>query len=333
MLSRKPALICTFGLQSIASPTSQLNASVGRERPPRKHIYRPHPVPFRTYASAQHLDPGQFSDEFDWWPEVQSHQKHPTPYQIFNQEKSEPYSKRRFYELVKLYHPDRNSHLQGSQRPSKCSHDVRLERYRLIIAANDILSDPSKRIAYDRFGWGWGEAAELKPKYDTHRRDPDGKGWMRWSTEQNPMYCATWEDWEQWYEQTGQKRSSARQRQTLYANNYAVISLVALVALLSGIGQATRMNNFTAVQSDRVQLVNEQSSHMLMRARDGAKDPSGVSETRQDRMRRFVRERERYSEDEFDGRALDKDDPGMCVSGATKDRDEEPFWKKPPDIR
>src|SRR5690554_4812441 len=43
------------------------------------------------------------------WPEVSSANAIPSPYEIFNQKKGSPYSKRRFYELVKIYHPDRHS--------------------------------------------------------------------------------------------------------------------------------------------------------------------------------------------------------------------------------
>ncbi|KAJ5294806.1 hypothetical protein N7508_009627 [Penicillium antarcticum] len=36
------------------------------------------------------------------------------------------------------------------------SKDERVERYRLIVAAHEILSDPQKRTAYDVYGIGWG---------------------------------------------------------------------------------------------------------------------------------------------------------------------------------
>src|SRR6187402_3852458 len=71
------------------------------------------------------------------WPEMTSANSLPTPYQIFNQNKGSPYSKRRFYELVKLYHPDRHDHDTISH---SLSYATKLERYRLVVAANDILS-------------------------------------------------------------------------------------------------------------------------------------------------------------------------------------------------
>lgn len=117
-----------------------------------------------------------------WWPEVTSANKIPTPYQIFNQKKGSPYSKERFYELVKLYHPDRHDVSDG------LSYDTKLERYRLVVAANDLLSDPVKRGAYDCYGAGWNGAPDV--------RGPSGGG-RGWSGGPNgPSRNATWEDCE-----------------------------------------------------------------------------------------------------------------------------------------
>ncbi len=62
---------------------------------------------------------------------------HPTPYEILNLDKRTPYAKARFYELVKLYHPDSSHHGPDGLAPA-----ARLERYRLVVAANGILGDP-----------------------------------------------------------------------------------------------------------------------------------------------------------------------------------------------
>ena len=92
----------------------------------------------------------------------------PTPYQIFGQKKDSPYSKRKFYELVKLYHPDRHDYGSSGNLPS---YTTKLERYRLIVAANDILSNPVKRAAYDRYGSGWnGQPDALSPEIHLIKR-------------------------------------------------------------------------------------------------------------------------------------------------------------------
>ena len=63
--------------------------------------------------------------------------RHPTPYQIFEMKTNGVYSKARFYELVKVYHPDR-----GNGKDEALPRHIKMERYRLIVAANHILADP-----------------------------------------------------------------------------------------------------------------------------------------------------------------------------------------------
>ena len=126
------------------------------------------------------------------WPEVTAANAIPTPYQIFNQRKGSPYSKQRFYELVKLYHPDRHEH-SGSE--DGLSYSTKVERYRLVVAANDILSDPVKRGAYDCYGAGWNgqqevvgprDPSEPSAAWGNHR----GRGWSGGS--RGPSQNATW---------------------------------------------------------------------------------------------------------------------------------------------
>ncbi|KAI1120954.1 hypothetical protein F5Y10DRAFT_257355 [Nemania abortiva] len=74
-----------------------------------------------------------------------------TPYQLLEQDPKAPYDKKRFCQLAMMYHPDRWIH-EKYHGVSKAS---RIERYRLILTAHRILSDPVKRKAYDRGGLGW----------------------------------------------------------------------------------------------------------------------------------------------------------------------------------
>lgn len=296
----------------------------------------------QAFATIAH-DPGspQPDDQLHW-PRVAEARRIPTPYQIFNQSRAEPYSKRRFYELVKIYHPDRNT----------CSNDealskTHLERYRLIIAANTILSDPEKRSAYDRNGYGWSDFLEEESgkatksyKYTTyHRWKSETVHRFGWSIDDDPMYNATWEDWERWYER--QRRpptspwnssffSAGQPPQTLYASNFMFLTVVALLATLGGIGQATRANQTSRGRSERIQAHSEKVSRNLMAARDDAMESAGT-ETKGDRIKRWVRERDDYAEGEPDGRILRTDDDGLCASGIVTDKDELPFWKKPPE--
>ncbi|OTB03203.1 hypothetical protein M426DRAFT_180977 [Hypoxylon sp. CI-4A] len=167
------------------------------------------------------------------WPSSQ----HPTPYEIFDQHKTAPYSKARFYELVKIYHPDRHRHTHGHHL---LSHTTRLERYRLIVAANQILSDPTRRKAYDLYGAGWGGSRSMENIY----RSAD-RSWRE--TPGNPSMNATWEDWERWYnEREGGGGGGKRQQQhPVYMSNQLFASVLCIFVVIGGIGQARRATSTT----------------------------------------------------------------------------------------
>ncbi|RAL10127.1 J domain-containing protein [Aspergillus homomorphus CBS 101889] len=83
----------------------------------------------------------------DSWPSTADEL---TPYRVLGLQPGEPYRKSAFYERAKLYHPDRHRTV-----PSALAPTVRASRYRMIVAAHELLSDPHKRQAYDRWGVGW----------------------------------------------------------------------------------------------------------------------------------------------------------------------------------
>ncbi|XRM36509.1 J domain-containing protein 1 [Aspergillus tubingensis] len=76
-----------------------------------------------------------------------------TPYHILGLQPGDPYRKSAFYERVKLYHPDRHRAV-----PSALTPTVRASRYRMVVAAHELLSDPHKRQAYNRWGVGWNDS-------------------------------------------------------------------------------------------------------------------------------------------------------------------------------
>lgn len=137
---KKPNALCYGGLQLLIPSSSSF--------PPPASLWgqrRPWCFPScRFYATAHDIYDKDLS-----WPTSPCF----TPYDVFKQDRGAPYSKSRFYDLVKIYHPDRpcNDH-------PLCRHltpEVRLQRYHLVVAAHEILSDPAKRAAYDQFGTGW----------------------------------------------------------------------------------------------------------------------------------------------------------------------------------
>ncbi|KAK1853767.1 J domain-containing protein 1 [Colletotrichum chrysophilum] len=94
--------------------------------------------------------PHQLSDEAPW-PRT----RFPSPHEILGAQPGLPYTKKHFYRLVKLYHPDLRT--LNKTRVVSVSHTTMTERYRLVIEARKILSDPKKRLLYEKYGLGWSE--------------------------------------------------------------------------------------------------------------------------------------------------------------------------------
>jgi len=71
----------------------------------------------------------------------------PTPFDIFSLPKtaSEEEIRSRYYDLVKIYHPDKC----GDNSP------IALERFRKVVKAHEILNNRHKKEMYLRFGVGW----------------------------------------------------------------------------------------------------------------------------------------------------------------------------------
>ncbi|KAI9676911.1 MAG: hypothetical protein M1817_006750 [Caeruleum heppii] len=241
----------------------------------------------------------------------------PTPYQIFSQRKGTPYSKRRFYELVKLYHPDTACNVSTGGL-----HDaVRLDRYRLVVKANDILSDPVKRAAYDRYGAGWGGAPEVADGAWGYHRPPSSSdsgpyahphgdtsyagsgpfanGWSSSfsssSSHSDPFRNATWEDWERYHTSTSTTPPTPPP-----IPHSLFISLLILLATLGGLTQASHVSRKTMELLDQRNRVHNLSSRELIHRRRETVDEGTDRELR---IVSFVREREPGgTEEEEEGR-------------------------------
>jgi hypothetical protein len=229
-------------------PQSRCFATVHDEEPLHKHGHPPKDHSLRWPAS-----------------------NNPTPYDIFHVERGAPYSKARFVELVKLYHPDRRHHTAHYG----ISHATRLERYRLIVAANDILRDPTKRRAYDLYGAGWADKSDMENLY----RQAD-RAWRQ--RPGNPANNATWEDWEKWYEQRDGKK-----QQPLYMSNAGFMSLILLLAVIGGWGQATRVDTNGSYYVD---MQNERHEYIGMGMQQRANQAWNYDRER--RIQHFLRRRD-----------------------------------------
>ncbi|KAK6357266.1 hypothetical protein TWF718_001585 [Orbilia javanica] len=238
-----------------------------------------------------------------------------TPYEIFNQPHSSVYQKVHFYQLVKLYHPDC---IPPSDHPcSLLPKNTRTERFRLIVAANTLLSDPEKKKAYDEFGVGWNSV----PRHtDIRRRTAANYASGPWKN--SPAGNATWEDWERWYKAEGTggngnyysspgggtstgDDASATEPITTHKNFVTVIMLLSFTGILI---QLARVDQFNTSYEEKRDRKNRDIQRDLWRIRgdsmgkDGRvqaflkmRDPEGyggAEEVREERMRRLLPEGE-----------------------------------------
>lgn len=230
---KKPSLLCCGGIQLLSSPTAALP-------PPRPSsgLGLWTSTSCKTYATA--VDPPEH--EYSW-PSTPSF----TPYEVLNIHRSAPYSKHRYYDLVKIYHPDRpyNEHPLCKNITPK----VRLQRYRIVVAAHEILSDPDRRAAYDQFGTGW--------IHNPTRYGTVADATAAWGSYGPTIYAnATWEDWERWHNRHGEKQQNVVDHRTF-------TRLVILLALFGGAVQASWITQLNSGYEQRLREVSEDSMRFL----------------------------------------------------------------------
>ena len=185
----------------------------------------------RRWAGAQH------GTDLPSWPRSAS----PTPYEILGIAKSAPYTKARFYQLAKLYHPDTHDRGNPDAHPSQqIPHAVRLERYHLIVAAHDLLSDPSKRQLYDVHGTGWSGTTGRPPSPSEAARQAD-RSWRQQPG--NAAHNATWEDWERWYDERDGRAARPRGPDSLHMPNGVFAAIVVMLCMVGALAQKSRADS------------------------------------------------------------------------------------------
>ena len=243
MLKKPSVVLCSYsksyGLHSL-QPTTSCSPNLIPEYKSTDHTFGRYPLQrssCRSFATVRD-EPSRNPDIP--WPKLRSATTIPSPYQIFHQKKNAPYSKQRFYELVKLYHPDRYCHGKDDLEHNSLSHTEKIERYRLVVAANDILSHPGKRKAYDECGAGWNGRPDAGTRRHEWSSDANGH-WSGFHDNSSPARNATWEDWEKWYQRND--KGEKVPQEPVYFSNEGFLSLIAIIACLGGIGQATRISD------------------------------------------------------------------------------------------
>ncbi|KAL5116827.1 J domain-containing protein 1 [Pleosporales sp. CAS-2024a] len=232
----------------------------------------------RCYAHAAHDHNHNHNHNADLlhWPEPLQPHKTPTPYQILQCRPAALYSKQRFYALVKLYHPDRCLASPIAHLPLH----VRLDRYRMLVAAHDILSDAAKRNAYDTWGHGWPGHHRTPSSAASHQCHPDAP---RWATD--PRANATWEDWERWRHDN--ESGPAPDGRAMQLSNFAFLSLVFAFVSIGGVVQGTRFTTFNTSVAERRDRVHREATTTLHRSHNAT-----LAGDRDERIRTFLHHRD-----------------------------------------
>ena len=292
MLPKKPTLLFAAcnPLNSLPSTLPQSSTSSKRKRAstrPCTHCNNASKL-YATIANDDHPLHERHHPHHAW-PLPPPNHPNPTPYQILSIERKAPYTKLRFHELVKLYHPDRN--LTTSLPPA-----VRMERYRLIIAAHDILSDPTKRSAYDRFGAGWNGRAAVRGAND-EAAGPFSQNWTQTSRDDPIWGCATWEDWEKYHHEKAKARVERTEgaagvnypvRTGLYLTNGYFLMIVMALGLMGSTANYTRATSEGQLFVDQRDHLHDRAVKELRQVKQDAL----MGGSRSSRVEWFVRNRE-----------------------------------------
>jgi len=150
--------------------------------------------------------------------------------------------------------------------------EVRLQRYRLIISAHEILSDPVKKAAYDKYGAGW--HSNLGHDGFHSQTGSEYSDFGKYTDREDPIFSnSTWEDWERWHHRH-------HPRQAREVSDSTFVTFIILLVLLGGVLQGSRLTQYKAGFEQRLQEVNTQSAELLAGRRQQTTDELNSSEAR-----------------------------------------------------
>ncbi|RCK63739.1 J domain-containing protein 1 [Candida viswanathii] len=229
------------------------------------------------------------------WPKS----KTPTAYEIFgfsNDDMSmSPLEmnralKKRYLALVKIYHPDTS--LALTQDGKEITPEVKRERFDMIQESYDILKNPRRRIAYNRYqttSWeqqgeyfGDKKGAWSRENFEAHRRANAHRRRYAFKNDEAFWHAATWND----YYQMKYHRAPPTQEE-LDKNKYKIL---AGVLLFGAVGFVLQMVN--AVDNANKYLLETQRLNLQsMKALNDARDNYGEGHSEADKVRRFLANR------------------------------------------
>lgn len=170
----------------------------------------------------------------------------PSPYEIFHLDKTAPQKqvKERYYQLVKLYHPDKLTN------PTQ----LETERFRKIVQANHILSQPAARSAFDQFGIGW--SSPLHHQEGKRAGSYTGSRFNRYSRRSQ-------EEFHEFYTPTNERR---------YTSNTNFVGFVVFLSTVGAVVQAVRLSRASSEITERSERAHFTAARDLAESRRLARD-------------------------------------------------------------
>lgn len=200
-----------------------------------------------------------------------------SPYDILSHPRTGPYRKSSYYQLVQIYHPDHiSTALRKAQPRTPAGPGVSPEeinrRYRLIVAAHEILSDPARRSAYDASGLGWHSRTELfgspgRAAYHHHHWQQQQHQQQRrrrhgYAANDDIFRNATWEDWERYRKQRSGTGGGEEGEEEAAVPSSVFGSFLVMSFLLIGVIQAVAIGRYSMHEA-KLQEISDVNARFL----------------------------------------------------------------------
>lgn len=234
------------------------------------------------------------------WPTIQ----YPTPYEIFHIAKAGIIDKKTlkhsFHQLAKVYHPDSLSNSSSHTEThlvklSKLTPEVKEERFKLIVAAYNILKDDSKRRDFDLYNKGW-ETGSRAGTYYGRDFSRATKFKTKCTDEDDP-----WASYHNDYRERMRQEDPEYQRQQ-WEKHKRMVYILAAGSMAIGVLQFTWLS-YRAESDAATRHVISQKAHQHIYL---ASTNYGYGYGKQDRISRFLAHRE-------DGLYNDMDEKGAQI--------------------
>ena len=198
--------------------------------------------------------------------------------------------KKRYVSLVKIYHPDTSLVLK--HKGKEIDTDLKRKRFDMIQESYQILKNPRRRIAYNRFQtttWeqqgmyrGHDKGPWSKENFEAHRRANAHRRRYDFKHDEEFWHAATWQD----YYQMKYKRAPPTQEE-LDKNKYKIL---AGVLLFGAVGFGLQMIN-AVDNANKYLLETQQLNLKSMQALNDSYDNYGQGHSEADKVRRFLANR------------------------------------------